>query len=120
MSAVGTVKARLLSSSFDLVGGDFAAERVPVQAQRVGGAGEAPVAAPEHARDEAFFEFGDGVLEVHALVDHVFDELFQSVADHVRTPPETPRGRPGIKRSAAARGPSGGGTPRGTCRAFGR
>ena len=38
-----------------------------------------PSHCAEDAGDEALFELVDGVLELHALVDHLLDELLEPV-----------------------------------------
>src|SRR5437879_4122010 len=96
MTAAGTVNTRvpagrkvekgrescLACPLFDLVLDDLARQRIAVDAERVGGLRQAAVAAPEHARDEPFFELVDGVLELDAPFDHFFDESLELVANH--------------------------------------
>src|SRR5437870_3931680 len=74
----------------DLVFRDFAAQRVAMDAERAGCPREAAVTAAEDTRDEPFFKFAHRIIEVHALVDHVFDEPFEPVANHHLTRARAP------------------------------
>src|SRR5215510_14983698 len=67
------------------------AEGVPVDAQRVGGLGEAPVRAAQDSSDEPLFEFADRVVEVDASVDHFFYELVESIGNHGSSSPPVSR-----------------------------
>src|SRR2546426_4432476 len=96
MSAAGSVNGGVLElevanlpdlsdlpdPAFYLVLAHLARERVAVDAERIGGLGEAAPGAAEDARDEAPFELANRVLELDAAVDHFLDQLLQAFRDH--------------------------------------
>src|SRR5437870_2930863 len=86
MASSGSVKGRVLSRpALDLVLPDFAAERIAVDAEDVRRLGQAPGRADQDPDDEALLEFANGVVELHALVDHLFDKLFEPLGYHHHT-----------------------------------
>ena len=88
--SAGARPVRLSARRLILMLAHLAGQRVAVDAEGVGGLGEAAVAAAEDAGDEALLELAHGVLEVDAPVDHLLDELLEPVADHERSPDPRP------------------------------
>src|SRR5262249_6060688 len=77
--------------SLDFVLGHLAGEGVAVDAERVGGLGQAAVAVPQDAGNEPLFELLHGVLELDAPVDHLVDEFLQPFGDHWSSRPVSRR-----------------------------
>src|SRR4051794_8030556 len=91
---VGCLGARVLGLScpfLNLVLPHLAGERVAVDAEGVGGLGEAAFALAEHAGDEALFELANGIVELHSAIDHLLDETFQLVANQASSLPVSRR-----------------------------
>src|SRR5436190_10381613 len=103
MSAAGSVNGRLLirggkgwrgwkgwkgclsclsSPPLDPVLAHLPRQRIAVDAERVGGLRQTAFATAQDARDEALLELVNGVLELHAFVDHFLDEFLELVRDH--------------------------------------
>src|SRR5262249_10982143 len=72
----------LSGAALDLVLAHLAGQRVAVDAERVGGLGQAAVGFAENAGDESLLEFTHRVVEPHALVDHFFHEPLEAIGDH--------------------------------------
>ncbi len=58
-----------------------------MDAQSVGRFGQRTVAVTEDTGDEALLELVDRVLELDALVHHLFDEFVESLRDHASSWP---------------------------------
>src|SRR5580765_8026508 len=80
-----------VSGSPDLVFAHLAAERVAMDAEGLGRPREAAVPSSEHAGDESLLEFPNGVLEVHASLDHFFHELVEPFGNHCSSRPVSRR-----------------------------
>src|SRR6516165_879401 len=72
---------------FDVINAHLARQRVAMDAQGICGFRQTAVALAEDPGDEAFFEFTDGVFELHAPVDHFVDKFLQTLGDHSNSCP---------------------------------
>src|SRR3954454_16361196 len=90
MAGVGSVKRRVLAA-FNLVLDHLARQRIAVHAERIGRPGEAAVDFAEHANDEPLLEFADGIVELHAFVDHFLDEPLEPIRNHSSSRPVSRR-----------------------------
>src|SRR6185436_14275834 len=73
---------RASSTAFDAVFIHLTAERIPVDAQRFGRFGETAFAVPEDPGDEPLLELVNGVVELHAALNHFLDQLLESLTNH--------------------------------------
>ena len=60
----------------ELVFGDFAAERIAMNAEDFRGAGLVAIGAVEDALDETLFKFSNGLVEEDAALDHLQYQTF--------------------------------------------
>src|SRR5262245_42608309 len=74
-------------SPFELVFTHLAGEGVAVHAEGAGRFGQAAVGLSEDPGDEALLEFADRIVELHAALDHLFDEPFEPIGNHASSRP---------------------------------